>query len=88
MGDTCGLCHKLYSSPRLLQCLHVFDSHCISKYLLDIGSQVVRCPECKAENIVKENMASLPVYWPAIESVFILTDLYPYGHHVYFYTPI
>lgn len=69
MADNCSLCHKLYSSPLLLPCLHVFDSHCISKYLFETGSNVIRCPECKAENVLIENISDLPVYWPVIESV-------------------
>lgn len=76
MADTCKLCHKLFSSPRLLPCLHVFDLQCISKCLFDshvnqkiLSQKKFGCPECKLEAILDGDVFNLPIYWPSVESV-------------------
>ncbi|CAG2248888.1 unnamed protein product [Mytilus edulis] len=45
--DLCGICKSVYTTPRLLDCCHVFCSPCIAK-LIENG-QIFRCPLCRRE---------------------------------------
>ncbi|CAG2248889.1 TRIM56 [Mytilus edulis] len=63
--DVCGVCKSAYTTPRLLDCCHVFCSPCIEK-LIENG-QILRCPLCRRElPIPKEGVDGLSLY-PFIE---------------------
>lgn len=50
----CSLCNVLFSAPRVLNCLHVFDLQCLKE------ADTVECPVCSEVTPVKNGLASLP----------------------------
>ncbi|XP_063992247.1 brain tumor protein isoform X1 [Diachasmimorpha longicaudata] len=56
--EYCFLCEKKLSSPRLLNCLHVFCENCVNTQLIDndggngIGPFIITCPVCEQETRV------------------------------------
>ena len=61
----CGVCHELYAEPRMLQCLHSFCGHCLTKILEGQGSSesetALKCPTCeKATPLTAKGVDALP----------------------------
>ena len=43
--ELCALCGELFSVPRALACLHVFDQHCLERLVSPSETQL-QCPVC------------------------------------------
>lgn len=58
-GIICMLCNHLYSSPKVLQCLHSFCSVCLETYIKHC--EFPTCPVCKADIFLpKGGVSCLP----------------------------
>ncbi|CAG2248886.1 unnamed protein product [Mytilus edulis] len=55
----CEICNSAYTSPRLLDCFHIFCTTCLEKLIE--GKQIFRCPLCRRDLPVPiEGIKSVP----------------------------
>ena len=64
----CGLCSKILSSPRVLNCCHEFDSKCLEELCSQSEfSAALSCPTCGSETeLPSGGIAALPIDYSAL----------------------
>lgn len=47
LPETCGICDKSFTSPVILNCLHIFDLRCLGDFKVSSGlMEYIKCPKC------------------------------------------
>lgn len=77
----CGLCSKILSSPRVLNCCHEFDSKCLEELCSQNEfSAALSCPTCGSETeLPSGGIAALPIDYSALR--FALLNTSSSGYH-------
>ncbi|CAG2248885.1 unnamed protein product [Mytilus edulis] len=58
--NICGICKSEYTSPRILNCIHVFCTPCLEKLIEN--TQTFRCPLCRRDlPVPKEGIEHFPL---------------------------